>query len=193
MLAETDARAGDGQRPWRRAVQRAGKQLETLGELKRDKAAWTITPRELKRAEAEAMQPDDASSPAEMPVKPLAECAARYNYVRPELNEGREIIIAAGRHPMIEQRLDDRRQFVPNDTHLANDDTQIVLLTAPNMAGKSVYLRQVALISLLAQIDSFVPAASARLGILDRSFTRVGLTDYTLRGHSSFRTWNLAR
>jgi DNA mismatch repair protein MutS len=126
-------------------------------------------------------------------VKPLAECAARFNYVRPELNEGREIIIAAGRHPMLEQRLDDRRQFVPNDTHLANDDTQIVLLTAPNMAGKSVYLRQVALISLLAQIGSFVPAASARLGILDRSFTRVGLTDYTLRGHSSFRTRNLAR
>jgi DNA mismatch repair protein MutS len=116
----------------------------------------------------------------------LAECAVRFGYVRPELNEDREIVIARGRHPMIEQRLEDRRHFVPNDTHLANDKTQIVLLTAPNMAGKSVYLRQVALISLLAQIGSFVPAASAKLGILDRIFTRVGLTDYTLRGHSSF-------
>ncbi|MGH9844787.1 MAG: DNA mismatch repair protein MutS [Blastocatellia bacterium] len=116
----------------------------------------------------------------------LAECAARFGYVRPELNEGNEIVIAEGRHPMIEQRLEDRRQFVANDTHLANNDTQIVLLTAPNMAGKSVYLRQVALICLLAQIGGFVPAASAKLGIVDRIFTRVGLHDYTLRGHSSF-------
>ncbi len=116
----------------------------------------------------------------------LAECATRFGYVRPELNEGAEIVIAQGRHPMIEQRLEDRRHFVPNDTHLANNDTQIVLLTAPNMAGKSVYLRQVALICLLAQIGSFVPAASAKHGIVDRIFTRVGLHDYTLRGHSSF-------
>jgi len=116
----------------------------------------------------------------------LAECAARFNYVKPELNDGGEIVIAEGRHPMIEQRLEDQRHFVPNDTHLANHDTQIVLLTAPNMAGKSVYLRQVALICLLAQIGSFVPAASARLGVVDRVFTRVGLHDYTLRGHSSF-------
>src|SRR6266545_370004 len=82
----------------------------------------------------------------------LAECAARYNYVRPELNEGGEIM----------------------------------LLTAPNMAGKSVYIRQVALICLMAQIGAFVPAGSASLGIVDRIFTRVGLHDYTLRGHSSF-------
>lgn len=116
----------------------------------------------------------------------LAECAARFDYAKPELNEGSEIVIAKGRHPMIEQRLDDRRQFVPNDTRLANDDTQVMLMTAPNMAGKSVYLRQVALICLLAQIGSFVPAAAAKLGVVDRIFTRVGLHDYTLRGHSSF-------
>ncbi len=116
----------------------------------------------------------------------LAECAARFNYVKPELNEGDEIVIAKGRHPMIEQRLDDQRRFAPNDTQLANSDAQIILLTAPNMAGKSVYLRQVALICLLAQIGSFVPAAAAKLGIVDRVFTRVGLHDYTLRGHSSF-------
>lgn len=116
----------------------------------------------------------------------LAEAAWRYDYVKPELNEGDEIAIVKGRHPMIEQRLEEPRQFVPNDTELANSDTQIVLLTAPNMAGKSVYLRQVALICLLAQIGSFVPAQAARIGLLDRIFTRVGLHDYTLRGHSSF-------
>jgi DNA mismatch repair protein MutS len=130
----------------------------------------------------------------------LAECAARYSYVRPELNEGGEIVIGRGRHPMIEQRLcgsDDEaeRRFAPNDTRLSDaasasgnsgGGTQIMLLTAPNMAGKSVYLRQVALICLLAQIGAFVPAAEAEIGIVDRIFTRVGLHDYTLRGHSSF-------
>lgn len=125
----------------------------------------------------------------------LAECAARFNYVKPELNEGDELIISKGRHPMIEQRLPDSgsharnelsRSFISNDSHLSSQACQIMLLTAPNMAGKSVYLRQVALISLLAQIGSFVPAESARLGLVDRIFTRVGLHDYTLRGHSSF-------
>src|SRR5262247_2200588 len=133
----------------------------------------------------------------------LAECAARYNYVRPELNEGGETVISGGRHPMIERRLSDsgdeaERRFAPNDTRLSGTDfnlsgqtegcptPQIMLLTAPNMAGKSVYLRQVALICLLAQIGAFVPAASASLGVVDRIFTRVGLHDYTLRGHSSF-------
>lgn len=116
----------------------------------------------------------------------LAEVAARNDYVKPELNEDDEIAIVKGRHPMIEQRLEEQRRFVPNDTQLANSATQIMLLTAPNMAGKSVYLRQVALICLLAQIGSFVPAESARLGLVDRIFTRVGLHDYTLRGHSSF-------
>jgi DNA mismatch repair protein MutS len=130
----------------------------------------------------------------------LAECAARFNYARPELNEGGEVVISNGRHPMIEQRLPEsgneaERRFAPNDTRLsgadaangnANGGTQIMLLTAPNMAGKSVYLRQVALICLLAQIGAFVPAESAKLGVVDRIFTRVGLHDYTLRGHSSF-------
>lgn len=121
----------------------------------------------------------------------LAEAAARYGYVKPELDDSDVLSIRQGRHPMIEQRLPDagkeaRRQFVPNDTHLSNHGEQIMLLTAPNMAGKSVYLRQVALICLLAQIGSFVPAEAATLGIVDRIFTRVGLHDYTLRGHSSF-------
>jgi DNA mismatch repair protein MutS len=116
----------------------------------------------------------------------LAECAQRFDYVRPEINDGDEVQIIKGRHPMVERLLEGSRKFVPNDTHLSNQKTQIIMLTAPNMAGKSVYLRQVALICLLAQIGSFVPAASAKIGIVDRIFTRVGLHDYTLRGHSSF-------
>ncbi|MGA9771989.1 MAG: DNA mismatch repair protein MutS [Blastocatellia bacterium] len=115
----------------------------------------------------------------------LAELAARFGYTRPELTEDDAIVIRQGRHPMIEQMLD-RRKFVPNDIYLSNSGTQIMLLTAPNMAGKSVYLRQVALVCLLAQIGSFVPAESARVAIVDRIFTRIGLNDYTLRGHSSF-------
>ena len=115
----------------------------------------------------------------------LAEAATRFGYVRPELIEGDELLIVKGRHPMIEQTLEGRK-FMANDTHLSNSDMQIMLLTAPNMAGKSVYLRQVALICLLAQIGSFVPAGSARIGLVDRIFTRIGLNDYTLRGHSSF-------
>ncbi|HMY73838.1 MAG TPA: DNA mismatch repair protein MutS, partial [Blastocatellia bacterium] len=121
----------------------------------------------------------------------LAECAERFHYVKPELDESDEITIVKGRHPMIEQRVADSgsetgRSFMPNDTNLSNQSCQIMLMTAPNMAGKSVYLRQVALICLLGQIGSFVPAESARLGLVDRIFTRVGLHDYTLRGHSSF-------
>jgi DNA mismatch repair protein MutS len=115
----------------------------------------------------------------------LAECAARFGYVRPELNGSNEVVIVRGRHPVIEHELDGRT-FQPNDTHLSNSGTQIMLLTAPNMAGKSVYLRQVALICLLAQIGSFVPAERASLGLIDRIFTRVGLHDHALRGHSSF-------
>jgi DNA mismatch repair protein MutS len=115
----------------------------------------------------------------------LAELAARFGYARPEITEDDEIIIVNGRHPMIEQMIE-RRKFVPNDARLSNRGLQIMLLTAPNMAGKSVYLRQVALTCLLAQIGSFVPAESAKVGIIDRIFTRIGLNDYTLRGHSSF-------
>ena len=115
----------------------------------------------------------------------LAEVAAQLNYVRPTLNESDELTIRQGRHPMIEQRLEGR-EFIANDATLANHSVQIMLLTAPNMAGKSVYLRQVALIVILAQIGSFVPAEAATLGIIDRIFTRVGLTDFTLQGHSSF-------
>ena len=115
----------------------------------------------------------------------LAETAVRHNYTRPELSEGLGIDIVHGRHPVVERNLD-LGAFVPNDTELANDDAQIVILTGPNMAGKSTYLRQVGLIVLMAQIGSFVPADSARIGIVDRVFTRVGLQDDLATGQSTF-------
>ncbi len=115
----------------------------------------------------------------------MAECADRFDYTRPDIDEGDEIVITLGRHPTIERMIESRK-FTPNHTHLSNKDTQIMLLTAPNMAGKSVYMRQVALISLLAQAGSFVPAREAKLCLVDRIFTRIGLNDFTLRGHSSF-------
>lgn len=115
----------------------------------------------------------------------LAEVATRYRYVRPEVHEGTDLEISDGRHPVVEQSLDGR-SFVPNDTLLSCDESQIVVLTGPNMAGKSTYLRQVALAVLLAQIGSFVPAASARIGIVDRIFTRIGALDDIAAGRSTF-------
>jgi len=115
----------------------------------------------------------------------LAETAVRHNYTRPELSDGLVIDIVHGRHPVVERNLD-LGSFVPNDTELSNDDAQIVILTGPNMAGKSTYLRQVGLIVLMAQIGSFVPADSARIGIVDRVFTRVGLQDDLATGQSTF-------
>jgi DNA mismatch repair protein MutS len=114
----------------------------------------------------------------------LAEVAVRYHYVRPELTLGSEISIKQGRHPVVERSLSDC--FVPNDTFLSNDDTQLIVLTGPNMSGKSTYLRQVALIVLLAQIGSFVPADSATIGIVDRIFTRIGAGEDIAAGQSTF-------
>jgi DNA mismatch repair protein MutS len=116
----------------------------------------------------------------------LAEVAARNGYCRPELTEDDEILIHEGRHPVVELALASAAGFVPNDTDLSNHDTQIVLLTGPNMAGKSTYLRQVALIVLMAQVGSYVPAASARIGIVDRIFTRVGAQEDIASGQSTF-------
>jgi DNA mismatch repair protein MutS len=115
----------------------------------------------------------------------LAETAARHGYVRPEVDEGSGIEVHDGRHPVVERGLGDGR-FVPNDTELDSDGAQVVVLTGPNMAGKSTYLRQVALITLLAQAGSFVPAASARIGVVDRIFTRIGAQDDVARGESTF-------
>lgn len=115
----------------------------------------------------------------------LAEVAARYGYVRPVLNTGTAIVIREGRHPVVERSLG-FDGFVPNDTYLCSDDTQIVILTGPNMSGKSTYLKQVALIVLLAQIGSFVPAESAIIGIVDRIFTRIGAQEDLVAGQSTF-------
>jgi DNA mismatch repair protein MutS len=118
-------------------------------------------------------------------VLSLAEVATRYNYCRPELDDADAIHIVAGRHPVVEVS---RREtpFVPNDAELATSDAQILLLTGPNMAGKSTYLRQVALIVLMAQIGSFVPAEAARIGLVDRIFTRIGAQDDLATGQSTF-------
>jgi DNA mismatch repair protein MutS len=115
----------------------------------------------------------------------LAEVAVRYSYVRPKLTTDNEIIIKEGRHPVVERSLIDS-SFVPNDTYLSNDDAQLIILTGPNMAGKSTYLRQVALIVLLAQIGSFVPASSATIGLVDRIFTRIGAREDIAAGQSTF-------
>jgi DNA mismatch repair protein MutS len=118
----------------------------------------------------------------------LAEVARRRGWVRPEVDAGEGLEIRAGRHPVVEDVLarGGGDGFVPNDTFLAPDETQILLLTGPNMSGKSTYLRQVALVTLLAQAGSFVPADSARIGIVDRIFTRVGASDRLARGESTF-------
>ncbi len=115
----------------------------------------------------------------------LAESADSYDYRRPEMTQDQEIDIVQGRHPVVEQNLDGE-VFVPNDIRLNHKDSLIVLITGPNMAGKSTVLRQTALICLMAQMGSFVPAKKARLPVLDQIFTRVGATDYLSRGQSTF-------
>jgi DNA mismatch repair protein MutS len=115
----------------------------------------------------------------------FAEVAARNRYVRPKMGlPGAPVIVRDGRHPVVEQA--SRDAFVPNDAELDGETAQIVLLTGPNMGGKSTYLRQVALIVLMAQAGSFVPAAEAVIGVCDRIFTRVGASDDLARGESTF-------
>ena len=115
----------------------------------------------------------------------LAEVADKYNYVKPEVNEEDVIEIKEGRHPVVE-RLIPSGSFVPNDTLLNEGEDRVNIITGPNMAGKSTYMRQVALITLMAQIGSFVPADYAKIGITDRIFTRVGASDDLASGQSTF-------
>ncbi len=115
----------------------------------------------------------------------LAEAAARYHYTRPEISEDDEITITEGRHPVIERSLEAGR-FVPNDIHLDQRQQELLIITGPNMAGKSTVLRQTALIVLMAHIGSFVPAEAAEICIVDRIFTRVGAMDDLRRGQSTF-------
>ena len=115
----------------------------------------------------------------------LAAVAVQRGYCRPEITLGREIQIEAGRHPVVEAVLKDSL-FVPNDTYLGSEDNQVAIITGPNMAGKSTYMRQVALIVLMAQMGSFVPARSAKIGLVDRVFTRIGASDDLASGQSTF-------
>ncbi|HBZ68909.1 MAG TPA: DNA mismatch repair protein MutS, partial [Deltaproteobacteria bacterium] len=147
------------------------------------------------RAAAEAVAEIDA-------LQALAEVARRDSWVRPEVREDLRLQIRAGRHPVVETLAhtfargapalpsahppSESTGFVPNDTDLDPESTQILLLTGPNMSGKSTYLRQVALIVLLAQMGSFVPADSAQIGVVDRIFTRIGASDRLARGESTF-------
>jgi DNA mismatch repair protein MutS len=116
-------------------------------------------------------------------IASLSEVAAKRNYVRPQLHEGDEIEIRAGRHPVIET-LGER--FVPNDLFINNSTDRLLIVTGPNMGGKSVFLKQTALIVILAQMGSFVPAGFAKIALLDRIFTRVGASDNLARGRSTF-------
>ena len=115
----------------------------------------------------------------------LAVVAKRHNFSKPDIVEDAVIEITEGRHPVLERVLAGER-FIPNNTLIDTQDNLLIILTGPNMAGKSTYMRQVALITLMAQMGSFVPAASARIGITDRIFTRIGASDFLVKGQSTF-------
>lgn len=120
----------------------------------------------------------------------LATVASKYNYTKPELTDDEIIEIIEGRHPVIERLIQlgklPEQRFIPNDLLIGTENQKIIILTGPNMAGKSTYMRQNALIVLMAQIGSFVPARKAKIGIVDRIFTRIGASDYLAKGQSTF-------
>lgn len=115
----------------------------------------------------------------------LARVANFNNYIRPVLNNGNKIIIKDGRHPVIESKLKEN-EFIANDTDIGEDDNLIQIITGPNMAGKSTYMRQMAIIIILAQMGSFVPASYADIGICDKVFSRIGASDNISKGESTF-------
>jgi DNA mismatch repair protein MutS len=154
----------------------AALERETLDGLRQEVLAHA----EPLRAAADAVGELDA-------LQSLAEVARRDGWVPPHLDDSETLSIRGGRHPVVEHMLAERgTPFVPNDAALAQDATRILLLTGPNMSGKSTYLRQVALLVLLAQMGSFVPAESAEIGVVDRIFTRVGASDRLAQGESTF-------
>ncbi len=116
----------------------------------------------------------------------LAEVAATHGYTRPQVDESAQVDIVQGRHPVVEQLLPAGDPFVPNDVHLDEENCRLLVITGPNMAGKSVFIRQVALIVLMAQMGSFVPAVQAHIGLADRIFARVGASDDIAHGRSTF-------
>lgn len=116
----------------------------------------------------------------------FAHIATKYNYCRPDVDESFELSLTEARHPVIERQLPLGQAYVPNDISLSNDDTQIMMITGPNMSGKSAVLRQTALIALMAQMGSYVPASTAKVGLIDKIFTRVGASDNISSGESTF-------
>ena len=116
----------------------------------------------------------------------FAKIADRYNYTKPNINSGTDIKITKGRHPVIEQQLESLKKYIPNSLYLNKSDQQIMMITGPNMSGKSAILRQTALIVLMAQIGSFVPAKEVDIGLVDKIFTRVGASDNISMGESTF-------
>lgn len=116
----------------------------------------------------------------------FANIAERNNYAKPSINDSFNVTIKNGRHPVIEQQLKSGDQYIPNDVHLDRDQQQVIMITGPNMSGKSALLRQTALIVLMAQMGSFVPAEQAEIGIVDKVFTRVGASDNISSGESTF-------
>ena len=141
----------------------------------------------LKIAEhSEAVQANAAALAALDCFSSLAEAAVRHGYIRPDVNDSTVLDIRQGRHPVIERLLPPGEQYIPNDLRLDTSDAQVLIITGPNMSGKSSYLRQAGLIVLLAQIGSFVPAAAASVGVVDRIFTRVGASDNIASGESTF-------
>ena len=141
--------------------------------------------REYLAAQAARVQETAAAVAAVDALCSLAAVAVQRGYCRPEMTLGNELVIENGRHAVVEVMLKDSL-FVPNDTNLGAADNTVAIITGPNMAGKSTYMRQVALIVLMAQMGSFVPARSARLGIVDRVFTRIGASDDLASGQSTF-------
>ena len=136
-------------------------------------------------AEISAVQTTAGAIAALDALASLAETARRRHYCRPEVDDSGVIEISEGRHPVLDQQAGAER-FVPNDTALDSADRRFAIITGPNMAGKSTYIRQVALLTLMGQIGSYVPAASARIGVADRIFTRVGASDDLSKGQSTF-------
>ncbi|HRU00242.1 MAG TPA: DNA mismatch repair protein MutS, partial [Victivallales bacterium] len=118
-------------------------------------------------------------------IASFAQCAIKNNYCKPIITTERILEIKDGRHPVLDVKMTKER-FVPNDSYLDDKDNRIIIITGPNMAGKSTYIRQVALLTIMAQIGSFIPALSAKIAIMDRIFSRVGASDDISRGQSTF-------
>ncbi|MFZ4681157.1 MAG: DNA mismatch repair protein MutS [Terrimicrobiaceae bacterium] len=137
-------------------------------------------------AELTAIQETAAALAALDVLAGLAETARQHHYIRPVVDDSGLLEITDGRHPVLDQLTTTAERFVPNDTALDNDGKKFAIITGPNMAGKSTYIRQVALLTLMAQIGSYLPAASAHIGVTDRIFTRVGANDDLAKGQSTF-------